>query len=35
MPRTKRIRAELARVEQGLESRNSESSILDSENEEP
>jgi len=32
---TERIRAELARVEQGLEFRNSESSISDSENKEP
>ncbi len=34
MPRTKRTRAELARVEQGLESRDSEFSISDSENKE-
>ncbi len=34
MLRTKRTRAELARVEQGLESRDSESSISDSENKE-
>ncbi len=35
MLRTERIRAELARVEQGLESRDNESSISDSENKEP
>ncbi len=35
MLRTERTRAELARVEQGLESRDSESSTSDSENEEP
>ncbi len=35
MLRTKKIYAELARVEQGLESGDSESSISDLENEEP
>ncbi len=34
MPRTERTRAELARVEQGLESRDSEFSTSDSENKE-